>query len=101
MQNASSLLARDDTFFGVCQALGDDFGFNPNWLRAALAVALFASPLAVLIGYCVAGAIVALSRWLAPDPRPAASVEPIRQGMRSAAPDAGPADHEKDVAIAA
>ena len=31
----TSLIARDDTFLGVCQALGDDLGFNPLWLRLA------------------------------------------------------------------
>ncbi|MDB5694146.1 MAG: hypothetical protein JWO81_3209, partial [Alphaproteobacteria bacterium] len=24
---------RDDNILGICQAVGDDFGFNPLWLR--------------------------------------------------------------------
>jgi phage shock protein C len=73
MNDAStSLIARDDTFFGVCAAIGEDFGFSPNWLRIALAVALFWNPLATVATYVGAGALVALSRWLAPNPRVAA-----------------------------
>jgi len=64
-----SLPARDDTFFGVCQGLGEDFGFHPNWLRAGLALLLFVSPAAAAGGYVAAGMLVALSRWIAPDPR--------------------------------
>ena len=30
-----NLLRRDDTFFGVCQAIGEDFGFHPIFLRIA------------------------------------------------------------------
>ena len=73
MNDAStSLLARDDTFFGVCAGIGEDFGFSPNWLRIALAVALFWSPVATIGAYVGAGAVVALSRWLVPNPRIAA-----------------------------
>jgi len=73
MNDAStSLIARDDTFFGVCAAIGEDFGFSPNWLRIALAVALFWNPLGTLAVYAGAGALVALSRWLAPNPHTAA-----------------------------
>lgn len=69
MNDAStSLIARDDTFFGVCAAIGEDFGFSPNWLRIALAVALFWSPVATVAAYAGAGVLVALSRWLAPNP---------------------------------
>ena len=65
---SSAPLFRDDTIFGVCQALGEDFGFNPNWPRAALGVGLLFAPVATLIGYGVAGLIVGIARWIAPDP---------------------------------
>lgn len=69
MQNVqSSLLARDDTFFGVCQGLGEDFGFNPNYLRVALALLLFWNPVAAIGGYAGAGVFVAVLRWLVPNP---------------------------------
>ena len=64
----TNILARDDTFFGVCEALGEDFGFNAQYLRIALGVLLIWNPIAVIAGYLVAGAVVALSRWLAPNP---------------------------------
>lgn len=63
-----SVLARDDTFFGVCQSIGEDFGFNPNWLRAALGVGLIWNPVAVIGGYAAAGVVVAFSRWLVREP---------------------------------
>lgn len=59
----TSLLRRDDTFLGVCEGLGQDFGFNPLWLRLALALALFFNPVAVLVGYTVLGVVVAVARW--------------------------------------
>ena len=65
---SSAPLFRDDTIFGVCQALGEDFGFNPNWPRAALGVGLLFAPVATLIGYGLAGLIVGIARWIAPDP---------------------------------
>jgi phage shock protein PspC (stress-responsive transcriptional regulator) len=73
MAIAGSIIARDDTVLGVCFALGQDFGFNPLYLRLLFAVFLFWSPAAAFGGYAVLGAIVAFSRWVAPDPLPAAT----------------------------
>jgi phage shock protein C len=70
-----SLLTRDDTFLGVCEALGEDFGFNPFWLRATLAGLLLWNPLVVIGGYLAAGMVVLASRLIAPNPRPAPQVE--------------------------
>ena len=67
--NQGNLLTRDDTMFGVCAGLGEDFGFNPNWLRVALGVLVLWSPLAVIAAYVAAGVLVAVSRLLAPNPR--------------------------------
>ena len=64
-----SVLARDDTFFGVCEALGEDLRFNPLFLRVGFALLLFFSPVAAIGGYAAAGIVVALSRWLVPSPR--------------------------------
>ena len=65
----SSVLTRDDTFFGVCEALGEDFGFHPNLLRLGFALTLFFSPLAAVGGYAAAGLVVAATRWFVPNPR--------------------------------
>lgn len=64
-----SLPARDDTFFGVCQAIGEDFGFHPNWLRVGFALALFFTPLGALAAYVGAGLLVAASRLIVREPR--------------------------------
>ena len=69
MASASSVFARDDTFFGVCHALGEDFGFHPNWLRLAFALALFWNPLAAVGAYAAVGLVIAATRWLVPNPR--------------------------------
>ena len=66
--SGQSILTREDTFFGVCFALGADFGFNPIWLRLLFALLFFASPPLAVGTYAAFGAVVALSRWLAPDP---------------------------------
>jgi len=68
MASARSIVARDDTLVGVCFALGQDLGFNPLYLRIAFAALLFWSPAAAFGGYAGLGALVALSRWLFPDP---------------------------------
>lgn len=67
----TSLIARDDTFFGVCQGLGEDLGFSPQWLRIAFALLLFWNPLAAAGLYAAAGLVVLLSRLVAPAPRTA------------------------------
>ena len=71
----SSVLTRDDTFFGVCEAIGEDFGINPIWLRLGFALALFFNPLAAVGGYAAAGLVVAATRWLVPNPRVAVAPE--------------------------
>lgn len=74
MTSPRSIIARDDTLLGVCFALGEDFGFNPLWLRILLAVIVLWSLPAALGAYAALGVLVAVSRRLAPDPMP---VEPV------------------------
>jgi phage shock protein PspC (stress-responsive transcriptional regulator) len=62
-------IARSDTLLGVCQALGEDFGFNPIWLRLAFALPLMFFPVAVFSLYLGLFAVVALSRLLVRGPR--------------------------------
>ena len=66
-----SPFARDHTFFGVCEALGEDLGFNPVFLRIAFAIGLFLNPVAALALYAGLGLLVAFTRFVAPNPRPA------------------------------
>ena len=65
----SGVFARDDTMFGVCQALGEDFGFSPTILRVLFGVGLFWGPLTAIALYAGCGVLVAASRWLVPEAR--------------------------------
>jgi len=66
MQTNGNLFTRDDTFFGVCQGLGEDTGIPPNLLRLGLAFTLFWNPVAAVGAYVALGLAVALSRILFP-----------------------------------
>lgn len=65
----TALIRRDDTFLGICQAIGEDFGFNPVWLRLLFALPVMFAPVATLGAYLGLGAIVLISRLLAPRPK--------------------------------
>jgi len=65
----TNLFLRDDTFFGVCQGLGEDLRFPPNLLRMALAVGLFWNPLLVLGIYAGLGGLVLTSRLIVREPK--------------------------------
>ena len=82
----SSVFARDDTFFGVCEALGEDLGFNPIYLRITFAVFLLWKPVEVIVAYAIAGLVVGLTRWFFPNPRVAAEPEWTPEAQRAAEP---------------
>ena len=92
MQTAN-LLTRDDTFFGVCEALGTDLGFSPNILRIVFGVAVMWNPAVVIGIYVALGAVVYASRYFFPaagkagttevvQPAPARKVEADNDAMR-------------------
>ncbi|HZV19673.1 MAG TPA: PspC domain-containing protein [Sphingobium sp.] len=64
-----SLIARNDTLLGVCEAIGEDFGFNPIWLRAAFAVTVFFNLFLAVGIYLAVGVVVLFTRRLHPSPR--------------------------------
>ena len=98
MQNVQpSIFARDHTFFGVCEGLGEDLGFNPLYLRVALTVPLFFYPAQTLGAYAAAGVVVLLSRLLFPNPRPA-SVEQTGTSPAPELPAAEPAPAAEETA---
>lgn len=67
MENeTTSLFHRRDTFFGICEAVGQDFGFNPLWLRLAFVAPLFFFPVQTFIGYFALGIVVLASRLFFP-----------------------------------
>lgn len=63
----TSLFFRNDTLLGVCEAVGQDFGFNPNWLRIAFCAPIYWSPALVLGAYLALGVLVAATRYAFPD----------------------------------
>ena len=59
-----NLFTRDDTFFGICQGLGEDLGINPDLFRVAMIPALFFFPVQTLAAYFGAGVVVLLTRLI-------------------------------------
>ena len=70
-----NLFTRDDTFFGVCEGLGEDLRIPSNLFRVGFALAFFFSPLGAVITYLSLGALVLVSRLAFPNPRPAKRIE--------------------------
>ena len=73
-----SLFARDDTFFGICEGLGEDLGINPLFIRLIFVFALFFNPAMTIAAYFGTGVLVLASRLVFPRPRlaqPAAQAE--------------------------
>ena len=68
-EDRTALPLRDDTFLGVCEAIGQDFGFNPNWLRIALAAGLLWNAEAIVGIYLGLGIVVSISHLVFPRPR--------------------------------
>jgi phage shock protein PspC (stress-responsive transcriptional regulator) len=69
-----NLFTRDDTFFGVCEGLGEDLRIPSNLLRVGFSLAFFFSPVAVVAVYLALGALVLVSRLVFPQPRAAKPV---------------------------
>ena len=68
-ENDVALPLRSHTIFGVCEAIGEDFGFNPVLLRVPFAASVLWSPLMAIGAYFALGAVVLLSRLLFPRPK--------------------------------
>jgi phage shock protein C len=92
-QNSVALPLRPHTILGVCEGIGEDFGFNPVFLRVPFAVGVLWSPTITLATYFLLGAAVLASRLLFPRAKAAASIE--------AAPAANAANEQTQLAKAA
>jgi phage shock protein C len=62
-----ALPLRNHTILGVCEAIGEDFGFNPIFLRVPLAAMVIVNAAWAFGAYFGLGAIVLASRLLFPD----------------------------------
>ena len=74
-ENQVALPLRSHTILGVCEAIGEDFGFNPVFLRIPFAASVIYSPMIAFGVYFALGAVVLGSRLLFP--RKTASSEAV------------------------
>lgn len=71
-ENQVALPLRNHTILGVCEAIGEDFGFNPVLLRVPFAASVLWSPAIAVAAYFALGGVVLLSRVLFPKAKPVA-----------------------------
>ena len=93
----ANLFLRHDTIFGVCQGLGEEFGFNPNFLRVPFAAGILWNPLVVFGAYLALGCALAFARWMYPKPRASTAAPQLAAGQQPAAT-ADNADAELSIA---
>ncbi|HEV2596147.1 MAG TPA: PspC domain-containing protein [Sphingomicrobium sp.] len=67
--NNVALPLRSHTILGVCEAIGEDFGFNPVFLRVPLSAIVLYNPLIAVGAYFALGVVVLASRLLFPAPK--------------------------------
>ena len=68
-ENQVALPLRSHTILGVCEALGEDFRFNPLFVRVPLAASVLYSPVWAVGIYLALGVVVLASRLLFPAPK--------------------------------
>jgi phage shock protein C len=74
-ENQVALPLRSHTILGVCEAVGEDFGFNPVLLRVPFAAMVLYSAVWAFGAYFALGAVVLASRFLFPKPKTATLIE--------------------------
>jgi phage shock protein PspC (stress-responsive transcriptional regulator) len=92
-ENQIALPLRSHTILGVCEAIGEDFGFNPIFLRVPFAATVLWSPMMAIAAYFALGAIVLASRLVFPKTK---SVEAEAANVERA-----PANEQRELAKAA
>ena len=71
LENQPALPLRSHTILGVCEGIGEDFGFNPTLLRVPFAAIVLWSPMMAVGAYLGLGLVVLASRLLFPKAKPA------------------------------
>jgi phage shock protein PspC (stress-responsive transcriptional regulator) len=84
-ENTVALPLRSHTILGVCEAIGEDFGFNPIYLRIPFAASVLYSPTLAIGAYFVLGAVVLLSRLLFPKPKAEVAAAEVAEPVNSVA----------------
>lgn len=94
----AKLAAPKDNLLGICNALGEDFGFNPLWIRLALGCAFVLQPIGVVVAYLALGLVVLMSRLAFPNAKRAVVRE---EAVVTPLPVSAPAREEQVFAKAA
>jgi len=89
-----ALPLRAHTILGVCEGIGEDFGFNPVLLRIPFAASVLISPTMAIGAYLLLGLVVLASRMLFPKVKP-------EQAVADAALVVQPANEQRELAKAA
>ena len=92
-ETQAALPLRSHTILGVCEAIGEDFGFNPIFLRVPFAAIVLWSPTIAIGAYFALGAVVLASRLLFPKAK-AIEAEVVKS-------EAAPANEQRELARAA
>lgn len=66
-ENQVALPLRSHTILGVCEAIGEDFGFNPILLRVPFSASVLWSPTMAIGAYFALGVVVLVSRLVFPN----------------------------------
>lgn len=66
---AATAAPAKDNLFGICNAVGEDLGFNPLWLRLVFASTFIFDPAVVIASYFALGAFILAARLIFPRPR--------------------------------
>ena len=74
-ENQVALPLRSHTILGVCEAVGEDFGFNPVLLRVPFAAMVLYSAVLAIGAYFALGAVVLASRFFFPKPKASGAIE--------------------------
>jgi phage shock protein C len=82
-ENQVALPLRSHTILGACEAIGEDFGFNPTFLRVPLAASVIWNPMIAVAAYFGLGVAVLASRLLFPKPK-SVDAETVRMEQVSA-----------------
>jgi phage shock protein PspC (stress-responsive transcriptional regulator) len=80
-ENEVALPLRSHTILGVCEAIGEDFGFNPILLRVPFAASVLWSPMYAIAGYFALGLVVLASRLLFPSHKSETSAPASQQAV--------------------
>jgi phage shock protein C len=89
-ENQVALPLRSHTILGVCEAVGEDFGFNPTYLRIPFAASVLYSPTYAVLAYLAFGLVVLASRLLFPKKTKPAAEATVRPEARISVADEAP-----------